>query len=140
MKEKVILQVSGLHSVDGNNDSVEMIHSGRYGYVNGKHCIKYQESLDDGIFCDNIIKISPNEVEFVRRGAVSTDMIFTMGEKHLTYYETPFGAMTVGIDTSELDILQMQDSLTVDIRYALELNYEYMSDCHVQIKVVEEKA
>ncbi|MGN1187223.1 MAG: DUF1934 domain-containing protein [Lachnospiraceae bacterium] len=139
MKENVILQISGLHSAGEDNESIEMIHSGRYFYRNGKHYIKYQESLEDGLVTDNMIKISPNEVELVRKGPMSTNMIFTMGEKNLSYYETPFGSMMMGIDTSDLCITEAENELAVDISYALDMNCQHMSDCHVAIKISEQE-
>lgn len=137
MKENVILHISGLHLAGAQEDSVEMIHAGQYFCRNGKHYIKYQESLEDGLVSDNMIKVSHKEVEFIRKGLISTNMVFTIGEKNISYYETPFGSMTMGIDTSELDITEEEGYLAVDICYALDMNYEHMSDCHVAIRVSE---
>ena len=72
MRDNIILYITGLHSTGADNDSVEMIHAGRYFSKNGRHYIKYQESLDDGVVTDNMIKISPGEVETVRKGPVTT--------------------------------------------------------------------
>ena len=137
MKENVILHISGLHSTDGDDDSVEMINAGKYYNRNGKHYIKYQESLEDGIVCDNMIKISKNEVEFIRKGIMNTHMVFTMGNKNMNYYETPFGSMTMGIDTSNLEVAETENKIDVDIYYALDMNCQHISDCHVNIWVEE---
>lgn len=75
MRDNIILYITGLHSTGADNDSVEMIHAGRYFSKNGRHYIKYQESLDDGVVTDNMIKISPGEVEIVRKGPVTTSML-----------------------------------------------------------------
>lgn len=135
MKENIILYITGLHSAGADNDSVEMIHAGRHYYMAGRHYIKYQESLEDGLVTDNMIKISPNEVELIRKGPMTTNMLFTVGEKNISYYETPFGSMTMGIDTSDLCITEEENEILVDIRYALEMNGNYMSQSHVVIKV-----
>lgn len=138
VKDNIILYITGLHSTGADNDSVEMIHSGRYFYKNGRHYIKYQESLDDGIVTDNMIKISPNEVELVRKGPMTTNMLFTIGEKNISYYETPFGSMTMGIDTADLCITEAESEILVDISYTLEMNGIYNSQSHVVIKVRED--
>lgn len=135
MNNRVILEIAGLHTTSSDNDAVEMIHSGEYYFRNGKHYVKYQESLESGELCDNMLKISPKQVEFQKKGAVSTNMIFTVGEKNITCYETPFGTLTMGVDTHDLVIKETEDSLLVDIDYALDINYDVMSTAHVTIKI-----
>ena len=63
MKDNIVLYISGLHSAGDDDDCVEMIYAGRHFFRNGKHFIKYQESLEEGMVTDNMIKISPEEVE-----------------------------------------------------------------------------
>ena len=138
MRENIVLYITGLHSTGADDDSVEMIYAGQHFFRNGKHFIKYQESLEDGLVTDNLIKISPDEVELVRKGPMTTNMLFTVGEKNLSYYETPFGSMTMGIDTSDMCITENDGELIADIRYKLEMNGSYMAQSHVVIKVRNE--
>ena len=49
MKENIVLYITGLHSTGSDDDSVEMIYAGKHYFRNGKHFIKYQESLEDGL-------------------------------------------------------------------------------------------
>lgn len=139
VRDNIILYITGLHSTGAENDSVEMIHAGRYFLRNGKHYIKYQESLDDGVVTDNMIKISPSEVEIVRKGPVTTNMLFTVGEKNISYYETPFGSLMMGIDTSDLCITESESEILVDISYAIEMNGSCATQNHVVIKVRDDE-
>ena len=70
MKENIVIYITGLHSTGSDDDSVEMIYAGKHYFRNGKHFIKYQESLEDGLLTDNMIKISPKEVELVKKGPI----------------------------------------------------------------------
>ena len=110
MKENIVIYITGLHSTGSDDDSVEMIYAGKHYFRNGKHFIKYQESLEDGLLTDNMIKISPKEVELVKKGPMTTNMLFTIGEKNLSYYDTPFGSMTMGIDTSDMCITENDEN------------------------------
>ena len=139
MRDNIILYITGLHSTGADDDSVEMIHSGRYFSKNGRHYIKYQESLDDGIVTDNMIKISPGEVEIVRKGPVTTNMLFTVGEKNISYYDTPFGSLMMGIDTSDLCITENESEILVDISYAIEMNGSCATQSRVVIKVKDDE-
>ncbi len=138
MKENIVLYITGLHSTGSDDDSVEMIYAGKHYFRNGKHFIKYQESLEDGLLTDNMIKISPKEVELVKKGPMTTNMLFTIGEKNLSYYDTPFGSMTMGIDTSDMCITENDGEMNVDIHYNLEMNGNHVAKSHVVIKVREE--
>ncbi len=138
MKDNIVLYISGLHTAGEDDDSVEMIYAGRHFFRNGKHFIKYQESLDEGLVTDNMIKISPGEVELIRKGPMTTNMLFTIGEKNLTYYETPFGCVTMGIDTLDMCITEEDGEIIVDIFYNLEMNGNHMAHSHVVIKVRDE--
>ncbi len=138
MKDNIVLYISGLHSAGEQDDSVEMIYVGRHFFRNGKHFIRYQESLEEGLVTDNMIKISSGEVELIRKGPMSTNMLFTVGEKNLSYYETPFGSMTMGIDTTDMCITQTDSEIIVDISYNIEMNGSHVAQSHVVIKARDE--
>lgn len=137
MKDNVLIKISGLHLQGSDSDTVEMINTGKYFFREGKHYIKYQESLEEGMVSDNMIKIGRNEVELIRKGTINTNMVFTTGQKNVSYYETPFGMMSMGIDTTELDITQTDDAINIELMYALDMNCEHVSNCHVRIDISE---
>jgi len=53
----------------------------------------------------------------------------------MSTYGTPFGNLMVGITTNELIILEGEDSLNIKISYMLDVNYSFVSECSVDIKV-----
>lgn len=136
MKENVVIYISGLHSSLEEGDCVEMVYAGKYYFRGGKHFIKYSEVLNDGSTSDNMIKISKEEVDYLKKGEMSAQMVFSLGKKNLDYYETPFGAMTLGVETRELIICESENEINVSIEYELEMNGQYVSDSTVAIRVV----
>ena len=62
-------------------------------------------------------------------------MLFLLGKKSMTYYETPYGGLNMGVDTYELEVVEEEDSISVDIKYGLEINLDFMSQCRVCIKI-----
>ena len=48
---------------------------------------------------------------------------------------TPFGELTVGIHTSEVHVEKEEDTLTANIRYALDINYEHVSNLSITVEV-----
>ena len=128
MKEKVYINIKGLQLAAQNvprdyeedeDDPVEVINVGRYRIINGKEYIKYDEVLE-GI---------------TKKGPVTAHLSFVPGEKTMTFYETPYGNIYLGIFSRSVDMQRTEDKLTISIDYALELNYEQVSDCKVDIEI-----
>ena len=143
MNKKVSIKICGLHSSEDydEDDSIEVINIGSYYKRNGKHYIKYDEPMEETpVVNSNLIKISTKEIELITRGRTGTHMIFTIGQKNTTYYSTPFGGMNMSIDTYDLNVTEKEDFISVDIRYGLEVNLDYVAECnvHIEIESVEE--
>ena len=141
MKEKVYVNIKGLHltveSDENEEDAVEVINIGRYKVVNGKEYIKYEETIEgEKKKCTNTIKIDKDTVEITKKGPVTAHMSFEMGNKTMTFYETPFGSLYLGIFSRRIDIERQEDKINISIDYSLELNYEQVSDCKVQIEIM----
>ena len=64
-------------------------------------------------------------------------MNFAQGKKTLTRYQTPYGVMTIGLDTDRVECQVSESGLSIEVDYALEANYQYVADCRIQIEVRE---
>lgn len=143
MNKRVWLKIKGLHNAEtAEEDTVEVIYPGIYHKRDGKHFIKYEEHVEGSEeINNNLIKISSDEVEIINRGQAAYQMTFTRGRKNMTYYATPFGGINMGVDTYSLDLTETEDKILIDIRYGLEINLDYISQCRVGIEIesVEDK-
>ena len=142
MKDKVYISVSGLHltsqngGYDEDEEPIEIINVGTYKVVNGKEYIKYDEIYEgESGKSTSIIKIADGAVEITKKGSVTTHLSFVQGEKTMTFYETPFGNIYLGIFSREVDIQRTEDTIKISIDYSLELNYEQVSDAKVVIDI-----
>lgn len=145
MKDTVYVTVKGLQLAnqdvdneydDQDSDPIEIINVGKYSVINGKEYIKYDEIYEgESEKSTCLIKIVPGNVEITKKGCVSTHLSFVEGEKTMTFYETPYGNIYLGVITRAIEIDRSDDQVAVRIDYALELNYEQISDCKVEIIV-----
>ncbi len=141
MKEKVLVKIKGLQmmsqiSQEDSDEPIEIINIGSYNVIEDKEYVKYDELVEgENRKCSNLIKISGDTVEITKRGAITAHLSFVAGEKTMTCYDTPFGNIYLGIFTRELNILRSEGCIRVTIDYALELNYEHVSDCKVEIEI-----
>jgi uncharacterized beta-barrel protein YwiB (DUF1934 family) len=78
-------------------------------------------------------------LELSRNGLVNTHLVFQKNKKNMTTYNTPFGQILIGIDTKKIQIDENEDDIMVDVDYALDVNYEFLTDCHIKIHIVSKE-
>ncbi len=145
MKEKVLVKIKGLQMVnriheEDSEEPIEIINIGSYNVIEDKEYVRYDELVEgENEKCSNLIKIAGNSVEITKRGAITAHLSFVEGEKTMTCYDTPFGNIYLGIFTRELDILRSEGRINITIDYALELNYEHVSDCKVEMEITSNR-
>ncbi len=155
-KDKVFIKIKGLYTgtmdeeitydggeaevIESQDDEVEVINVGTYSVVNGKEYIRYEEVYDESQErSGSIIKIDGDSVEVTKKGVVSTKMRFAAGSKNMTYYQTPYGSMSLGIITKNLEIERTEDTISIYLVYGMEVNCEHLSDCDMQITITTKK-
>ena len=135
MKKNVVITVRGLQPEVDANEPIEVISAGTYMRKENTHYLSYEEADEDGNITNNRIKITDTSVEMVKKGAVTTQMIFLLGEKQYACYATPFGDLTLGITTKKISVKEDGESLITNLRYGLEINGEHVSDCQLDVEV-----
>ncbi len=53
----------------------------------------------------------------------------------MTYYDTPFGNLLVGIAATSVSMQETEEQIAVKVDYALEINYEHLADCTIDVTV-----
>ena len=140
MTKEVLISISGIQMMDDDHDNVEIITTGEYFFRNGNHYILYEE-LVEGFTgtTKNMIKIKTDQLEITKKGITNATMKFTTNEKKLTSYITPYGEMMIGIQTRQIAIEEQEDKMQIKVDYALDINYDHVSDCHI-IMDIQSKA
>ncbi|MBD5505251.1 MAG: DUF1934 domain-containing protein [Lachnospiraceae bacterium] len=138
MTREVLLTLRGLQfdQREEDADKVEMVTVGDYYKKNDRHYVVYEE-ITEGFtqHTKNRLKFSEHMLELSRNGLVNVHMVFQENKKNLTNYNTPFGQILVGIDTKRIQVEEHEDNIVVDVDYALDINYEFLSDCHIRIDI-----
>lgn len=140
MKKNVIISVTGTHVSMETQEPIEVVSYGAYYKKNGKIYIKYTEISEDNCALDCMIKVDAanDTVEITKKGQYSSCMVFKRDQCCMTPYNTPFGALMLEITTKEMIILEDEDILIAKLKYALDINYEHVAMCDIEIKVVSE--
>lgn len=137
MTKDILVSIKGLQFLeDSGEEEIEVITAGTYFQKDGRHYIKYDEVMEG---CDgkiqNLIKINENSMEVTKRGLSNVHMVFEENKKNVTYYDTPFGNLLVGIAATGIHVNETQDKIDVKVDYALEVNYEHLADCTISMNI-----
>lgn len=112
----------------------EVITSGSYFEKDGRHYIKYDEVQEDSNeVIRNLLKIENGSLELTRRGMTNVHMVFEKDKKKRLITTPHLEDSWSGISATHLDVSEKEDSIDVQVKYALEINSEYIADCSISI-------
>lgn len=135
MTKEVLLAIKGLQ-FDGSeeNTEIETLISAEYYKRNDSHYVMFEEA-HEGFeeTSKNLIKFKENSLDLTKKGLVNVHMVFEENKKSITNYSTPYGDIMIGIDARKINMREEEEQISVDVDYALEMNYEHMADCHISI-------
>jgi len=146
MTKDVILSISGLQieALEGESadDPIEVITPADYFYKNGKHYILYEE-VTEGVpgVTRNRIKITGGrQVEIHKSGVVNAEMVFQKNNQNLTYYDTPYGQLLLGVYTTYMQVEETENAISIRIEYQLDINHKPLAECNISINIQSKQA
>lgn len=125
MEKEVIISIKGKQEVgDGPAESMELVTKGWMQRKDGVYTLTYQESEMTGLEGTlTTIKVEQEEerVTLTRVGEYNSEMVFEEGSRHLSLYNTPYGALSMGVNTRHL-LAELDDNGgCVEVDYTLEV-------------------
>ncbi len=125
MTENVIISIKGkqLYAESGP-DEMELVTSGTLKRDSrGGLTISYQESELTGLEGTTTkVHVDGGRVTLLREGSINSQMVFEEGMRHLSMYETPYGALSIGINTKRMRSTLGESGGDLEIDYAIEID------------------
>ncbi len=85
--------------------------------------ISYQESELTGLEGTTTrVCIDGSRVTLLREGNTNSQMVFEEGRRHLSMYETPYGALSIGVNTRRMRSTVDEAGGDLEIDYAIEID------------------
>ena len=143
MTEDILISVRGLHTLDieqeeEETDELEMTMPGKYYFRNGKHYVLFEETDEESqSVVKNRFKLSEDRLEISKKGAMNATMTFQRGEKSSSWYGTPVGDVQLGIEVTDMQLMEGEDEIEMNVAYALEMNSEHVSDSRIRLRIME---
>lgn len=135
MTKDVLITISGMQ-FDIEDEPIELVTAGTYYLKNGKHYVLYEEQPEDnGPITKNVVKFHDGHFEMTKKGGNNSFLMFDQDQKTSTLYQTPAGPVQIDVITHELSMVEKEEEIQVNVRYALNMNYNFISECEVTFKV-----
>lgn len=135
MTKDVLVTISGMQ-FDIEDAPIEFVTVGTYYLKNGKHYVLYEEQTEDnGPVTKNIVKFYDGHFEMTKKGGNNSFLLFDKYKKTSTVYQTVAGPIQIDAVTRDLSIEETENELLVNVKYALDINYNFVSECEVNFKV-----
>lgn len=123
MEHNVIISINSRTGEDGS-DQMELVTEGHLD-CRGKDrfTIRYEETELTGLEgTTTMLHVDGGRVTLLREGTVNSQMVFEEGQRHLSMYETPYGALSVGINTRRMKNTLGEGGGDLEIDYAIEID------------------
>lgn len=137
MTKDVLLSIVGLYTEDNEEaDSIETVTPAEFYVKDGVYYLFYEEIID-GVtdVTKSRIKYQDKCFELSRKGEVAVHLLFEEGKKTLNTYQMPYGTLVVGLDTKRIKKDESEDEITIQIDYAMEINYQQVSDNNIEVVI-----
>ncbi len=143
MNSDVLLTLRSIQSVDGNENSTELITQAKYKALkDGSFQITYDESEVTGFAgATTIVTCKGNKEASICRtgGNAVSNLIMDVDKKQHCHYGTPYGELMVGIFThaivNELD----ENGGNLYMKYTIDINSSYVSDNEIVMHISPDK-
>ena len=124
-KLPVLLSIRGEQYFDDiDPDATELMTEGTMALTEDGIVLSYEESELTGMEgTTTTFEVKGPRVTLTRSGAVNSQMVFEEGRQHTSLYETPFGELSVDIQTSELKHNLSERGGLMEIRYSIAVEH-----------------
>ena len=121
----VMLSIRGEQYFDDiDPDATELMTEGTMVLTEDGMVLSYQETELTGTEgTTTTFEVKGPQVILTRTGTVNSQMVFEEGRQHTSLYETPFGELTVDIQTSTLKHNLTQRGGVMEIKYSIAVEH-----------------
>ncbi len=138
MKQDVIISIQGKQVYeDADSDTIELVTQGDLSWNDDGYTLCYHETPMTGLEGTlTSFQKEGDSITLMRQGTVNTQMVFQKGRRHMSVYNTPYGNMSVGVNTSRLASSLTREGGQIHIEYAIEIDHALTGNnsFHIDVK------
>ncbi len=117
----VIINIETNQKTEDGDNRIELCTDGKLFCGGGKYYINYEESELTGFLgSTTTIKAEGDTVTMTRRGRFRTQMVFEVGERNLSYYDTTCGTIGMTVEAERVKNELTPNGGRLEIDYMLD--------------------
>ena len=140
MDKSVIISIRGVQSLnDDPPEVIELVTEGRLmDCGDAGYTLSYQESELTGLEGTlTTFQVEPDCITLMRMGEFNSQMVFQPGRRHFSMYDTPYGALSIGVNTKKMRADLDENGGEIEIDYAIEIDHAVAGENTFRIDVRE---
>lgn len=120
----VIISIKGSQVNENGPDEMELVTEGTLVcHGTDRYTISYEETELTGLEgTTTVLDIEGGRVTLLRQGTLNSQMVFEEGRRHLSMYETPYGSLSIGVNTRRMRSTVGESGGDLEIDYAIEVD------------------
>ena len=142
MTKEVLISILGIQTeingdMEDQDEPIEVFSPGTYYLKDGKHYMFYEEAMEGmaGVIKTQIRLKGKETLEVIKKGPLNSHMIFEKNVTHECFYQTPLGELELGIFTTDLNVVESENNISIQAEYTLNVDLEPVAECMIKITV-----
>ena len=143
MDKSVIISIKGKQSYeDVEDETIELVTEGLLNKEGeGEYTLSYQESELTGLEGTlTTFQVEPDCITLLRMGEFNSQMVFQPGRRHFSMDDTPYGALSISVNTRKMRAALDDHGGQIEIDYAIEIDHAVAGENAFHIDVREKEA
>ena len=142
MEKEVVISIKGMQKYEGTPpDAMELVTKGSLTREGESYTLSYQESELTGLEGTlTTIQVDGEQVTLMRIGEFNSQLVFQEGRRHLSMYNTPYGAMSIGVNTRHLMASLTDQGGDIEVDYTVEVDHALAGRNVFRINVKESES
>ena len=137
MDDNVLISIKTYQDIDNTDEEpIELQTRGRFGKINNKYYIIYEESDMTG-FSDTTttLKVWEDNVTVTRKGKFNMKLNYEAGKQNLCLYPTPYGEIAASIKTFDVDFSFDDKGGNLRVDYCIDADNENFCKNSLNVRV-----
>ncbi len=133
--ESVLITMKTRQIALDNDEETELMTAGICTFQDGVLKLSYEDTDATG-FAGSTTTVQIADASLVtilRTGTANSNLTLELGKKHFCLYQTPFGAMTIGVQAKRLLCELDEASGSVEMEYTIDMNAAFLSENTITI-------
>lgn len=138
MKNDAIIKIVSMQTTENGDNNGEMTVVGKITHENGKSIIEYVEENEETGKEETTITVTDGTVVSIMRiGSFSSEMSVEKNVRHITFYRTPYGELTMGVYGNAVNWFRNGKNSVLKMKYSLDFNNGLVSENSMNIYIEE---